>query len=54
MARVPQDVLFLVGNFDNFGDKLFMGRFPYCNFLTIDMLLNKMNKIPTTSRNQTV
>ena len=42
------------GNFDNLIDKQFIGRFPCCNFLTIDMLQNKINKIPTTTRNQTV
>ena len=35
-------------------DKPFMGRFPCCNFLTIDMLPKKLNKIPTTTRNQLV
>ena len=32
----------------------FKGRFPGFDFLTIDMLLSKMNKIPTTTRNQMV
>ena len=36
------------GNFGNLVDKLFMGRFPF------DMMLNKINKIPTTTRNRMV
>ena len=41
-------------NFDNLVEKPFMVRFPCCNFLIIHMLQNKINKIPTTTRNQTV
>ena len=42
------------GNFENMADKTFMGRFLCCNFLTVGMLPNKINKIPTNTRNQTV
>ena len=42
------------GNFYNLLDTPLMGRFPCCNFLTIDMLPNKINQIPTTTRNQTL
>ena len=41
------------GNFDNFIDEPFMGRLPCYNFLTIDILPNKITKISPTTINQT-
>ena len=40
------------GNFDNLVDKQFTGRFPCCNFLTILMLLNQINKHTITTVNK--
>ena len=42
------------GNVDNLVDKPFIDNFPHCNFLPADMLPDKINKIPTTTKNQTV
>ena len=42
------------GNLDNLIDKPFMGTFPSSNILIIGFLPNKMNKIATTTRDQTV
>ena len=42
------------GIFDNLVHKPFMGRFPLCNFLAIDLVPNKISQLPTTTRNQTV
>ena len=37
------------GNFDNFIHKEFSGRIPFCTTLAIDITLNKMLKISTTT-----
>ena len=41
------------GNFDTLIDEQFIGRFPFCTILTIDMLSNKISINPNTNRNQT-
>ena len=40
-------------NFVNFIEQQFIGRFPCCIILTIQMLTTKIIKIPTTSTNKT-
>ena len=42
------------GNCDNLVEEPFVGRFSCCNFPTIEVLVKKIYKIPTTTRNPTV
>ena len=37
------------GNFENFIDKKFSGRIPFCTSLAIDILLSKITKLLTTT-----
>ena len=37
------------GNFDNFIQKEFSGRISFCTILAINILLNKIMKLPTTT-----